>query len=61
MTVLQRIAHIVMSRQAASTSFEQYYNQLLRNNAGAIGIPTASEARRDLNEMRNLHIRYPYL
>ncbi len=61
MTVLQRIARIVVPRSTGNAPFERYYSQLLQHSAGTDGMPSAREAQRDLSEMRDLYIRYPYM
>ncbi len=48
MTMLQRIMRVVKSNNGRGQGLSSYYNNLLESSVGDSGMPTATEARRDL-------------
>ena len=48
MTILQRLVLAMKPSAKLNPTFEQYYSKLLSTSAGEAGMPTASEAQRDL-------------
>ncbi len=61
MTMLQRLARALRPRPSGDTPFERYYSGILRNGDGAEGLPSAREAQRDWNELRERGMPYRYL
>ncbi len=48
MTILQRIMRAVKPNGGLNQNLENYYSNLLSTRVGDSGLPSASEARRDL-------------
>lgn len=48
MTILQRLMLAMKPNAKLNPTFEQYYSKLISASAGDAGVPTASEAQRDL-------------
>jgi hypothetical protein len=48
MTILQRIIRAVKSSGGLNQNLENYYSNLLSTRVGDSGLPSATEARRDL-------------
>lgn len=61
MTMLQRLVRIVTPQTKFNSGFERYYSELLQSNGGAAGAPSAREAQKDLNDLRQRHAHYPYM
>lgn len=52
MTILQRLMRAMMPKNKLDAGFEDYYSKLLSTSVGTSGLPTASEAQRDLQAVR---------
>lgn len=52
MTMWRRITRGLITRTQFDPSFEHYYAKLLNANSGAVGLPSAREAQRDLEAAR---------
>jgi hypothetical protein len=61
MTILQRIARAMEPHAGADAEFEQYYGRVLHDSAGSEGLPSAREARWDLEQARRQRTTYPWL
>lgn len=48
MTILQRIVRAMKSNGGLHQNLDSYYSNLLSSRVGDSGLPTASEARRDM-------------
>lgn len=48
MTILRRLVLAMKPNSKLNPTFEQYYSKLIDSRAGDSGLPTASEAQRDL-------------
>jgi hypothetical protein len=48
MTILQRIMRAVKSSGGLNQNLENYYSNLLSTRVGDTGLPSASEARQDM-------------
>lgn len=59
MTVVRRIVAALRQQTRVDAGFTSYYSRLLR--AGDDGVPSAHEARQDLNEMRVRNMAHRYL
>ena len=60
MTVLQRLAHALKPQARFDANFEHYYSRLLQRGDAA-GMPSAQEAQRDFNAMRDQSLAHRYL
>lgn len=59
MTVVRRIMAAIATKGRVDSGFEGYYSRLVR--AGQDGVPSAREARMDLNGLRARDMAHRYL
>lgn len=58
MTILQRIMRAMTPNSRLNAGFEQYYSKLLNSSVGDSGMPTASEAQRDMRAALDQQLYY---
>ena len=58
MTILQRLMRVMTPNSKLNPGFEHYYSTLLDTSAGDSGLPTASEAQRDLRAALDRQLFY---
>ena len=58
MTILRRLMLAMTPNTKLNPTFEQYYSKLLDASAGDTGLPTASEAQRDLRAALDRQLYY---
>jgi hypothetical protein len=58
MTILQRLMRAMKPDTKLNAGFENYYSKLLSVSAGDSGLPTASEAQRDLRAALDRQLYY---
>ena len=59
MTILRRIVRAIKPNFGGDPNFDGYYRRLIAS--GTTGVPSAHEARQDLDEMRAAHLAHRYL
>ena len=59
MTILQRIVRAIKPNFGGDPNFDGYYSRLIAS--GTTGVPSAQEARQDLDEMRSASMAHRYL
>jgi hypothetical protein len=59
MTILRRIVRAITPSMSGDPNFDGYYSRLIAS--GTTGVPSAHEARKDLNEMRSVNMVHRYL
>jgi hypothetical protein len=58
MTILRRLMLAMTPSAKLNPAFEQYYSKLLSASTGDTGLPTASEAQRDLRAALDRQLYY---
>ena len=58
MTILQRLMRAMVPNTKLNAGFEQYYSKLLNSSVGDSGMPTASEAQRDMRAALDRQLYY---
>ncbi len=58
MTILQRLMRAMAPNTKLNAGFEQYYSKLLTSSHGDSGMPTASEAQRDMRAALDQQLFY---
>lgn len=61
MTMFKRVMRAVKSRSGLHSNFESYYSKLLGARVSDIGLPSAREAQRDLDNALRLPRYYNQL
>jgi hypothetical protein len=59
MTILRRIVRAIKPSIGGDPNFDGYYSRLIAS--GTTGVPSAHEARQDLDEMRSVSMVHRYL
>ncbi len=59
MTILRRIVRAIKPSIGGDANFDGYYSRLIAS--GTTGVPSAHEARQDLDEMRAANTAHLYL
>ena len=59
MTILRRIVRAIKPNIGGDPNFDGYYSRLIAS--GTTGVPSAHEARQDLDEMRSVGMMHRYL
>ena len=59
MTILRRIVRAIRPSIGGDSNFDGYYSRLIAS--GTTGVPSAQEARQDLDEMRSANMVHRYL
>ena len=59
MTILRRIVRAITPSMSGDPNFDGYYSRLIAS--GTTGVPSAQEARQDLDEMRSASMAHRYL
>ena len=59
MTILRRIVRAIKPSIGGDPNFDGYYSRLI--TSGTTGVPSAQEARQDLDEMRSANMVHRYL
>ncbi len=58
MTILQRLMRAMAPNTKLNAGFEQSYSKLLNSSVGDSGMPTASEAQRDMRAALDRQLYY---